>query len=100
MSALSNLAGLYPPIKEQIWNPNLLWQPIPVHTTPKAEDNILSSHAECPTFQKRYKELMMSDEIQGFIQKFCNATSCRAMKFPRKRFLDPFSFINALPHGK
>ncbi|XP_071746219.1 prostatic acid phosphatase [Lepeophtheirus salmonis] len=51
MSALSNLAGLYPPEGSQIWNPNLLWQPIPVHTVPGIHDIILGSQFECPKFK-------------------------------------------------
>ncbi|KAE9551899.1 hypothetical protein FO519_004890 [Halicephalobus sp. NKZ332] len=31
-SALALLAGLFPPEKKHIWNPDLLWNPIPVHT--------------------------------------------------------------------
>ena len=65
MSALSNLAGLYPPKGSQVWNPDLLWQPIPVHTRPLADDALLSSHAECPRFKQIYEELMASKVIQG-----------------------------------
>lgn len=34
MSAEANLAGLYPPEEQQVFNPNISWQPIPVHTVP------------------------------------------------------------------
>lgn len=40
MSAYSNLAGLYPPVGQQVWETNLLWQPIPVETKPGNEDNV------------------------------------------------------------
>uniref|UniRef100_A0A2K5Q0G6 Lysosomal acid phosphatase n=1 Tax=Cebus imitator TaxID=2715852 RepID=A0A2K5Q0G6_CEBIM len=38
MSAEANLAGLFPPNGMQRFNPNISWQPIPVHTVPMAED--------------------------------------------------------------
>uniref|UniRef100_A0A8C4YSL3 acid phosphatase n=1 Tax=Gopherus evgoodei TaxID=1825980 RepID=A0A8C4YSL3_9SAUR len=34
MSAQASLAGLYPLAGNQVWNPKILWQPIPVHTVP------------------------------------------------------------------
>uniref|UniRef100_A0A7N5K906 acid phosphatase n=1 Tax=Ailuropoda melanoleuca TaxID=9646 RepID=A0A7N5K906_AILME len=38
MSAMTNLAGLFPPEGISVWNPSLLWQPIPVHTLSLSED--------------------------------------------------------------
>uniref|UniRef100_A0A8C3Q6J4 acid phosphatase n=1 Tax=Geospiza parvula TaxID=87175 RepID=A0A8C3Q6J4_GEOPR len=43
MSAQASLAGLYPPTQDQIWNPRILWQPIPVHTMPLSQDNVMCS---------------------------------------------------------
>jgi len=43
MSALSNMAGMWPPTPEDPksqWDSNLAWQPIPVHTIPKSLDNV------------------------------------------------------------
>ena len=43
MSAMSNLAGLYPPSGDQIWNKDIMWQPIPVHTRPTLVNYLLNS---------------------------------------------------------
>lgn len=63
MSAQSNLAGLYPPTGNQVWNNNLMWQPIPVHTVPQEEDNLLSSHAKCPKQEGYLETVLQRPEI-------------------------------------
>ena len=58
MSAQSNLAGLYPPSGYLKWNPDLAWQPIPVHTVPEQWDSILSNHhKECPRLTEMREQL-------------------------------------------
>ena len=69
MSAQSNLAGLYPPSGTQVWNPNLLWQPIPVHTVAAEYDNLLSSHAICPRQERLIEKLMTGPEMKAINEK-------------------------------
>jgi len=38
-------------------------QPIPVHTLPPEEDNLLGSHFVCPRYSELIKEVFSSDEI-------------------------------------
>lgn len=67
MSLQANLAGLFPPKKNQIWNPELLWQPIPIHTTPVISDNLLAgSIPECPSYHNAFDEFVQSVEMKVF----------------------------------
>ncbi|XP_052246870.1 lysosomal acid phosphatase-like isoform X5 [Dreissena polymorpha] len=66
MSAYSNLAGLfYPPDNESRFHPDLPWQPIPVHTRPTYEDNMLNMGENCP----RYNELLAATMASHAIEK-------------------------------
>ena len=64
MSAEANLAGLFPPEGNQVWNPTIPWQPIPVHTVPKEEDAMLSEHAVCDRAAKAVDEVLASPEMK------------------------------------
>lgn len=40
MTASAFLAGVFPPYGIQIWNDDLKWMPIPIHSIPSNEDNV------------------------------------------------------------
>uniref|UniRef100_A0A914VGC0 acid phosphatase n=1 Tax=Plectus sambesii TaxID=2011161 RepID=A0A914VGC0_9BILA len=40
MSASANMAGLFEPEGDQIWNQGLRWQPVPVQVVPKEDDPV------------------------------------------------------------
>lgn len=66
ISAAANLAGLFPPDKDQIWNdeiPN--WLPIPIHTIPEELDHILASERPCPRYKEARKEQFTSHEFMA-----------------------------------
>ncbi|XP_072268418.1 prostatic acid phosphatase-like isoform X2 [Pyxicephalus adspersus] len=62
MSAQANLAGLFPPTGGQVWDPSIKWQPIPVHTIPLSNDNMLYMSTEgCPRYAQLVKETYSSE---------------------------------------
>ncbi|KAF7283655.1 prostatic acid phosphatase-like [Rhynchophorus ferrugineus] len=65
MSAESNLAGLYPPVSKDIWNNNILWQPIPIHTIPENMDAVLAAKKPCKKYDYLYERLLKSDFIRN-----------------------------------
>ncbi|KAM9307681.1 prostatic acid phosphatase-like [Gastrophryne carolinensis] len=71
MSVLVNLAGLFPPVERQIWNQNFTWQPIPVHTVPLQEDNMLyMSETNCPSYVELQKETYASKELHDLKEPY------------------------------
>lgn len=64
MSAQANLAGLYPPSEEQLWNKNIRWIPIPVLTRSKNEDNMLSFSRSCSKYSQLYAQNLKNYELK------------------------------------
>uniref|UniRef100_A0A2I3HA36 Lysosomal acid phosphatase n=1 Tax=Nomascus leucogenys TaxID=61853 RepID=A0A2I3HA36_NOMLE len=66
MSAEANLAGLFPPNGMQRFNPNISWQPIPVHTVPISEDRLLKFPlGPCPRYEQLQNETRQTPEYQN-----------------------------------
>lgn len=63
MSAEANLAGLYPPTKDQIWD-RIKWMPIPVHTIPEDQDYVLSGKKYCARYKYELEKILRSPERQ------------------------------------
>lgn len=63
MSAESNLAGLFPPSNKEIWNKDVLWQPIPIHTIPEKIDYILAAKKSCPAYDEELAAVRNSEEF-------------------------------------
>lgn len=40
MSGILFNAGFFPPSDHEIWNEELKWQPVPIHTSPASLDNV------------------------------------------------------------
>ncbi|XP_034985825.2 prostatic acid phosphatase-like [Zootoca vivipara] len=71
MSAQANLAGLFPPQGSQIWNKEILWQPIPVHTVPRSDEKLLyyPVRAKCQKYSQLLKETFESQTVGGGVKK-------------------------------
>ncbi|XP_019872634.1 testicular acid phosphatase homolog [Aethina tumida] len=63
MSALANLAGLYPPQNDQKWS-DLNWMPIPIHNRPTIEDSVIALDKPCDKYDKLFKKLLKNDHFQ------------------------------------
>lgn len=76
MSAQANLAGLFPPEKEEKWHKTIPWQPIPVHTAPIETDKIFYGARNCPRyFQTFAKYVNESEEVQQIYRDYVDLFS-------------------------
>ncbi|XP_037977950.2 prostatic acid phosphatase [Plutella xylostella] len=70
MSAQANLAGMYPPKGDSVWDTDLLWQPIPIHTVPEKDDEVLAMKKHCPAYKKALDDYMHSKEYKEKLSKY------------------------------
>lgn len=63
---------MYPPVNGSVWNTDLLWQPIPVHTVPEKDDEILSMNKPCPAYNQEYKKVTSSNAYKERLMKYQN----------------------------
>lgn len=61
MSAACNLAALYPPTPNQTWNPQLPWQPIPIHAKPGHLDDRLQMSKKCDRYDAMLERVRKND---------------------------------------
>ncbi|KAL2740855.1 venom acid phosphatase Acph-1-like isoform X2 [Vespula squamosa] len=71
MSLQLVLAGLYPPSKEQNWNPKLPWLGIPTHYAPERVDILLRPQA-CPTYEAALEKVRKSKEVREKTALYAN----------------------------
>lgn len=72
MSALSALAGMFPPSANDNWNSNILWQPIPVHTV-SFQPDYLFTVATCQkliSITSKYRR--DSYEVRSIFSEYAN----------------------------
>lgn len=68
-SAMCNLAGIYPPSGDQIWEKSIKWQPIPVHTVAAYDDWLLGGNLpSCPVHEKAL-DVCASADVQNIIKE-------------------------------
>lgn len=68
-SALANLAGMYPPNGNEIWNNNLEWQPIPVRSWPAEFDTLIGEPMpSCPAYEEAMEAVMKSQKIKETLE--------------------------------
>lgn len=79
MSAYTFLAGLFPPTERQLWHPEILWQPIPVHSLPRQLDNIVAATKPCKAWKAMYDGLLENvnsdpkfTEVFDYLSKYTN----------------------------
>lgn len=68
MSAESNLAGLFPPEGDEIWNTNLTWQPVPIHTVPVDSDELFNGKY-CARYDHAMRRLTNSPQFRANISE-------------------------------
>lgn len=70
MSCQSNLAGFFRPTKDETWNEDIDWQPIPVHPV---DSEVISGVPSCSIYSTESANIVVNDPIYVAInEKFAD----------------------------
>lgn len=69
MSAASNLAGFFWPTGDQVWNNQISWQPVPIHTVPVSADYTVNAEVPCARFDDALTRYKSTPEYQAMLEK-------------------------------
>lgn len=70
MSAQVLAAAMFPPIGQQLWNKDLKWTPVPIHTRPLDQELLLPWHIPCPKFKILIENYRQSVEYKSVVEQY------------------------------
>lgn len=69
-SAQVTTCGLFPPNGSQVWNENIHWQPVPIHTIPTTLDYVLAVRKPCDHLNYIMNKYVNSTEYSAIFDKY------------------------------
>lgn len=63
---------MFPPVGKSVWDADLLWQPIPVHTKPEKDDEVLAMKKYCMAYNKEKERYKHSKAYKDRLSKYQN----------------------------
>ncbi|ELU04324.1 hypothetical protein CAPTEDRAFT_223899 [Capitella teleta] len=101
MSAEANLAAIFPPSGDEVWQPDLPWQPLPVHAVPKKYDNIIYVDGECSRYDQLKEENYFNagtfyEQNQEFIDRYIALAGYEITDDIRQRITDIWDLYDPL----
>ncbi|XP_030746229.1 testicular acid phosphatase homolog [Sitophilus oryzae] len=72
MSGQLVASGLFPPKDVEIWNPSLLWQPIPMHYLPRNIDNLIVMRTSCAKYDQEFIDVHSSAKVEQYNKEYSN----------------------------
>uniref|UniRef100_A0A914VMX3 acid phosphatase n=1 Tax=Plectus sambesii TaxID=2011161 RepID=A0A914VMX3_9BILA len=94
MSASANMAGLFEPEGDQLWNKQIRWQPVPIQVVPKENDPMLWTKRPCPAATQLFEDFKKSSsELRRIEQKYARLLTFLGQKTGLNRTLQLYNDV-------